>query len=156
MSILHLEDRKLTFYQTPYEQFAETRTARIAAAQSEAKKQEARRAHLQTYVDRFRYKADKARQAQSRLKAIARMKPITTPQEAALKKFTFPTPEALSPPIINIEGVAVGYGGPPVLSQLSLTHRPGRPDRAFWAATAKANRRFLKMLAGKLDPNWVA
>ena len=150
-SILHLEDRKLTSYQTPYDKFAETRTARIAAAQSEAKKQEARRAHLQTYVDRFRYKADKARQAQSRLKAIARMKPITTPQEAALKKFTFPTPETLSPPIINIEGVAVGYGGPPVLSQLSL--RIDQDDRiALLGRNGEGKSTLSKMLAGKLDP----
>ena len=150
-SILHLEDRKLTFYRTPYDKFAETRTARIAAAQSEAKKQEARRAHLQSYVDRFRYKATKARQAQSRLKAIARMKPITTPQEAALKKFTFPTPEELSPPIINIEGAAVGYGGPPVLSRLSL--RIDQDDRiALLGRNGEGKSTLSKMLAGKLDP----
>ena len=94
-SILHLEDRKLTFYQGPYDQFARQRAERLAQAEAMAKKQEARRAHLQSYVDRFRYKADKARQAQSRLKALARMQPITTPQEAALKAFTFPEPEEM-------------------------------------------------------------
>ena len=89
-SILHLEDRKLTLYQGPYDTFAETRAARIAVAEAERSKQEARRAHMQSFVDRFRYKASKAEQAQSRLKMIARMKPITTPQEAALHRFGFP------------------------------------------------------------------
>ena len=59
-SILHLEDRRLTLYQGGYDRFAETRTARVAAAEAEAKKQDARRAHLQSYVDRFRYKAAQA------------------------------------------------------------------------------------------------
>ncbi|RZV46404.1 MAG: ABC-F family ATP-binding cassette domain-containing protein, partial [Sphingomonadaceae bacterium] len=94
--ILHLEDRKLTYYQGAYDSFAETRASRLAVMEAEAKKQEARRAHLQSFVDRFRYKASKAVQAQSRLKMIARLQPITTPQEAALKKFTFPEPEELS------------------------------------------------------------
>ncbi|MEO0864639.1 MAG: ATP-binding cassette domain-containing protein, partial [Pseudomonadota bacterium] len=76
-AILHLEDRKLTFYQGPYDQFARQRAEKLAVAAAQAKKQEARRAHLQSYVDRFRYKADKAKQAQSRLKALARMQPIT-------------------------------------------------------------------------------
>jgi len=94
-SILHLEDRKLTFYQGNYDTFANTRAARLAAAESEAKKQEARRAHLQSYVDRFRYKADKAKQAQARINMISKMQPISTPQEAALRRFTFPEPEEL-------------------------------------------------------------
>ena len=72
-SILHLEDRKLTFYQGPYDTFAETRAARLAVAEAENKKIEARRAHLQSFVDRFRYKESKAVQAQSRLKMIARL-----------------------------------------------------------------------------------
>ena len=69
-SILHLEDRKLTFYQGNYETFAETRAARLAVAEAENRKIEARRAHLQSFVDRFRAKASKAVQAQSRLKMI--------------------------------------------------------------------------------------
>ena len=77
-SILHLEDRKLTLYNGPYDTFAQTRAARLAVAEAEAKKQEARRAHLQSFVDRFRAKASKATQAQSRLKMIAKMTPIST------------------------------------------------------------------------------
>ena len=149
-SILHLEDRKLTLYQGNYDTFAETRAARLAVAEAEAKKQEARRAHLQSFVDRFRYKASKAVQAQSRLKMIAKMKPITTPQEAALKNFTFPTPDELSPPIINMESASVGYGDVPVLSKLTL--RVDQDDRiALLGRNGEGKSTLSKLLSGKLD-----
>ncbi len=149
-SILHLEDRKLTLYQGPYDTFARTRAARLAAAEAEAKKQETRRAHLQSYVDRFRYKADKARQAQSRLKAIARMQPITSPQEAALKKFTFPDPEELSPPILATHTASVGYDGTPVLRRLDL--RIDHDDRiALLGRNGEGKSTLSKLFAGKLE-----
>ncbi|MEI4261963.1 ABC-F family ATP-binding cassette domain-containing protein [Roseovarius sp. D0-M9] len=149
-SILHLEDKKLTLYQGAYDTFAETRAARLAAAESEAKKQEARRAHLQSFVDRFRAKASKAVQAQSRLKMIAKMKPITTPQEAALKRFTFPLPEELSPPIIHIEGGSVGYDGKAILQRLNL--RIDQDDRiALLGKNGEGKSTLSKMLAGKLE-----
>ncbi|MBQ0749594.1 MAG: ABC-F family ATP-binding cassette domain-containing protein [Roseovarius sp.] len=150
-SILHLEDKKLTLYQGGYETFAETRAARLAAAASEAKKQDARRAHLQSFVDRFRAKASKAVQAQSRLKMIAKLKPITTPQEAALKRFTFPTPEELSPPILRIESGSVGYDGVPVLRRLNL--RIDQDDRiALLGRNGEGKSTLSKLLAGKLQP----
>ncbi len=149
-SILHLEDKKLTLYQGAYDTFAETRAARLAALESEAKKQDARRAHLQSFVDRFRAKASKAVQAQSRLKMIAKMKPITTPQEAALKRFTFPSPEELSPPIIHIEGGSVGYDGTPVLRRLDL--RIDQDDRiALLGKNGEGKSTLSKLLAGKLE-----
>jgi len=149
-AILHLEDRKLTLYQGGYDRFAETRAARLAAAESEAKKQEARRAHLQSYVDRFRYKADKAKQAQSRIKALSRMQPISRPQEAALRRFSFPEPEELSPPILRLEGAAVGYDGTPVLSRLDL--RIDQDDRiALLGRNGEGKSTLSKLLAGKLD-----
>jgi len=149
-AILHLEDRKLTLYQGGYDKFAATRAARVAAAEAEAKKQEARRAHLQSYVDRFRYKADKARQAQARLKALARMQPITRPQEAALRAFTFPEPEELSPPILRLEDTAVGYDGTPVLRGLNL--RIDQDDRiALLGRNGEGKSTLSKLLAGKLQ-----
>ncbi|GGO62444.1 ATP-binding cassette, subfamily F, member 3 [Roseovarius pacificus] len=149
-SILHLEDRKLTLYQGGYDTFAKTRAARVAAAESEAQKQEARRAHLQSYVDRFRYKADKAKQAQARIKALARMQPITRPQEAALRKFSFPEPEELSPPIVRLDGAAVGYDGKAVLSRLDL--RIDQDDRiALLGRNGEGKSTLSKLLAGKLD-----
>ncbi|MCO6381719.1 ABC-F family ATP-binding cassette domain-containing protein [Oceanicola sp. 502str15] len=148
--ILHLEDRKLTFYQGNYDSFAETRAARLAVADAENRKQEARRAHLQSFVDRFRAKASKAVQAQSRIKMLARLKPISTPQEAALKAFTFPEPEELSPPIINMEGAAVGYDGTPVLQRLSL--RIDQDDRiALLGRNGQGKSTLSKLLAGKLE-----
>ncbi len=149
-SILHLEDRRLTLYQGSYDTFAETRAARLAVAEAEAKKQEARLAHLQSFVDRFRYKASKAAQAQSRLKMIARLKPISTPQEAALRRFSFPEPEELSPPIVSLEGAAVGYGGTPVLKRLSL--RIDQDDRiALLGRNGEGKSTLSKLLAGKLE-----
>ena len=148
-SILHLEDRKLTLYQGNYDTFAQTRAARLAAAESEAKKQEARRAHLQSYVDRFRYKADKAKQAQSRIKALEKMNPITRPQEAALKRFTFPEPEELSPPIIRVENGIVGYDDKPVLSRLDL--RIDQDDRiALLGRNGEGKSTLSKLLSDRL------
>ncbi|WP_093972461.1 ABC-F family ATP-binding cassette domain-containing protein [Boseongicola aestuarii] len=150
-SILHLEDRKLTLYRGNYDTFAATRTARLAVAESEARKQDARRAHLQSFVDRFRSKASKAVQAQSRLKMIAKMTPITTPQEAALKRFSFPEPEELSPPIINIDRASVGYDGKAVLSRLAL--RIDQDDRiALLGRNGEGKSTLSKLLAGKLEP----
>lgn len=149
-SILHLEDKHLTLYTGRYDTFAETRAARLAVAEAEAKKQESRRAHLQSFVDRFRYKASKAVQAQSRLKMIAKMKPITTPQEAQLRKFSFPEPEELSPPIINLESASVGYDGQAVLTKLNL--RIDQDDRiALLGKNGEGKSTLSKLLAGKLE-----
>ncbi|WP_225027323.1 ABC-F family ATP-binding cassette domain-containing protein [Xinfangfangia pollutisoli] len=150
-AILHLEDRKLTLYSGPYDTFAETRAARLAVAEAENRRTEARRAHLQSFVDRFRAKASKARQAQSRIKMIEKLSFATTPQEAALAKFSFPEPEELSPPILTLDGVSVGYGGPPVLRRLSL--RVDQDDRiALLGRNGEGKSTLSKLLAGKLAP----
>ncbi len=149
-SILHLEDRKLTLYGGGYDTFARTRAERRAVAQAEARKQEARRAHMQAFVDRFRAQATKARQAQSRIKMLERMQPITLPAEAAQHVFTFPAPEELSPPIIALENVAVGYDGPPVLKRLDL--RIDQDDRiALLGRNGEGKSTLSKLLAGKLE-----
>lgn len=150
-AILHLEDRKLTLYTGNYETFARTRAARLAAAEAEANKQDARRAHLQSFVDRFRAKASKAKQAQSRLKMIEKMQPITRPEEAALRRFSFPEPEELSPPIINMESASAGYGDHVVLSKLNL--RIDQDDRiALLGRNGEGKSTLSKLLAGKLEP----
>ncbi|MBU2982668.1 ABC-F family ATP-binding cassette domain-containing protein [Lentibacter algarum] len=149
-AILHLEDKKLTLYQGNYDRFAETRAARLAVADSENRKIEARKAHLQKFVDRFRAKASKAVQAQSRIKAIAKLKPITTPQEAALKRFTFPSPEELSPPIIHVENGSVGYDGKAILSKLDL--RIDQDDRiALLGRNGEGKSTLSKLLSGRLE-----
>lgn len=149
-SILHLEDRQLTYYAVPYDSFAERRAERIAQAEAENAKSKARIAHLQSFVDRFRYKASKAVQAQSRLKMISRIKLISTPQEAALRKFTFPEPEELSPPIVNLEGAATGYGETTVLRRLSL--RIDQDDRiALLGKNGQGKSTLAKLLSDRLE-----
>ncbi|MFZ1727859.1 MAG: ABC-F family ATP-binding cassette domain-containing protein [Albidovulum sp.] len=150
-AILHLDHRKLTLWSGPYDQFARQRAAMLAVQAAEAKKQDARRAHLQSFVDRFKAKASKAVQAQSRVKMLEKMTPIMAPEEAKKQVFTFPAPEQLSPPIITMDGTAVGYDGPPVLKRLDL--RIDQDDRiALLGRNGEGKSTLSKLLAGKLDP----
>ena len=119
-AILLLQDRKLSLFRGSFDRFLQTHTERMTLARATAKKQEARRAHLQSYVDRFRYKADKAKQAQSRLKALAKMQPVAISGESALQAFSFPDPEQIPPPILRIENGATGYGQTRILNRLNL------------------------------------
>ncbi len=148
-SILHLEDRKLTYYAVPYDKFAKRRAERLAQAESENAKAKARIAHLQSFVDRFRYKASKAVQAQSRLKMIERIQLVSTPQEAALRAFSFPEPEELSPPIIQLEGGVTGYGDTEVLRRLNL--RIDQDDRiALLGKNGQGKSTLSKLLSDRL------
>jgi len=148
--ILHLESRKLTLYTGGYDAFARARAASRAVQAAEAKKQAARREHLQSFVDRFRYKASKAKQAQARIKMLERMDVIAAPEDAARTVFTFPQPDELSPPIVALEGASVGYDGTPVLSRLAL--RIDQDDRiALLGRNGEGKSTLSKLLAGKLD-----
>jgi ATP-binding cassette subfamily F protein 3 len=149
--ILHLDNKKLTYWSGPYDQFARQVAERRAVLQAEARKQDARRAHLQAFVDRFKAKASKAAQAQSRVKMLEKMETITAPEDVKKVVFTFPEPEELSPPIINMEGVSVGYGGPLILKKLSL--RIDQDDRiALLGRNGEGKSTLSKLLAGKLEP----
>ncbi|WFE73952.1 ABC-F family ATP-binding cassette domain-containing protein [Roseinatronobacter sp. S2] len=150
--ILHLEDRKLTLYAGSYDTFARTRAEQRAVLAAEAQKVSLKRDHMQKFVDRFRAKASKAKQAQSRLKMLEKLTPITPPAEAARHVFTFPAPEELSPPILRLDGVSVGYGGPPVLRGLEL--RIDQDDRiALLGRNGEGKSTLSKLLADKLDGN---
>ncbi|MES2539569.1 MAG: ABC-F family ATP-binding cassette domain-containing protein [Pseudomonadota bacterium] len=149
--ILHLDNRKLTYWQGGYDQFARQMAERRAVLQAEAKKIDARRAHLQSFVDRFKAKASKAVQAQSRVKMLEKLTPITAPEDAKKVVFTFPAPEELAPPIINLDGAAVGYGGPLILKKLNL--RIDQDDRiALLGRNGEGKSTLSKLLAGKLQP----
>ncbi|TWI37964.1 ABC-F family ATP-binding cassette domain-containing protein [Paracoccus sulfuroxidans] len=149
--ILHLEDRKLVLYTGGYDTFARTRAEKRALQTAEAKKQDARRAHLQSFVDRFRYKASKAKQAQARVKMLERMEPITAPEEARFHRFTFPQPDQLSPPILALDGVTVGYGDRAVLRRLNL--RIDQDDRiALLGRNGQGKSTLSKLLADRLQP----
>ncbi|MGA0538990.1 ABC-F family ATP-binding cassette domain-containing protein [Neotabrizicola sp. VNH66] len=147
--ILHLDNKKLTYWQGGYDQFARQMAERRAVQAAEAKKVEARRAHLQSFVDRFKAKASKAVQAQSRVKMLEKLTPIAAPEEAKKAVFTFPPPEELSPPILTLDGASVGYGGPPVLRRLSL--RIDQDDRiALLGRNGEGKSTLSKLLAAKL------
>ena len=148
-AILHLDERQLTLWQGPYDQFARQRAEKRAIQAAQAKKQEARRAHLQSFVDRFKAKATKAKQAQSRVKMLEKMTPITAPEDAARVVFTFPTPETLSPPIIATESASVGYGDRTVLSHLNL--RIDQDDRiALLGKNGQGKSTLAKLLSDRL------
>ena len=149
-AILHLEDRKLTYYSGPYDQFVRQRAEKRALMTSAAKKQDLKRAHLQAFVDRFKAKASKAKQAQSRVKMLEKMETIRMPEDAARTVFTFPTPEELSPPIISTEDAAVGYGNHIVLHSLNL--RIDQDDRiALLGRNGEGKSTLSKLLSGRLE-----
>ena len=148
-AILHLENRKLTLWQGPYDQFARQRAEQRAVQAAAAKKQDLRRAHLQSFVDRFKAKASKAKQAQSRVKMLEKMEIITPPEDAAKQVFSFPQPDELSPPIMALEAGAVGYGDRTVLRNLSL--RIDQDDRiALLGRNGQGKSTLSKLLAGRL------
>jgi ATP-binding cassette subfamily F protein 3 len=148
-SILHLENHKLTYYTGPYDQFVRQRAEQRAVQAAQAKKQEARRAHLQSFVDRFKAKATKAKQAQSRVKMLEKMDVIRAPEDAARTVFSFPEPEALSPPIISTECAVVGYGDTPILKRLNL--RIDQDDRiALLGKNGQGKSTLAKLLSDRL------
>jgi len=148
--ILHLEERQLVAYNGNYDTFERTRRERMERQTALRTRQIAERKHIQSFIDRFRYKASKARQAQSRIKMLERMEPIASVVEDRTTTFSFPAIEALSPPLLAIDGVSVGYpGGPPVLRHLDLRLDPD--DRiALLGANGNGKSTFMKLLAGKL------
>ncbi len=148
-AILHLDERKLTLWQGPYDQFARQRAEQRAVIVAAAKKVDLQRAHLQGFVDRFKAKASKAKQAQSRVKMLEKLTPITPPEEAAKQVFSFPEPEELSPPIVALDNASVGYDGNAVLSKLNL--RIDQDDRiALLGRNGEGKSTLSKLLAGKL------
>ncbi|SFT76791.1 ABC-F family ATP-binding cassette domain-containing protein [Sedimentitalea nanhaiensis] len=149
--ILHLENRGLIYYTGNYDQFARQRAANRAVQAAAAKKQDTRRAHLQAFVDRFKAKASKAKQAQSRVKMLEKMETIRAPEDAARTVFSFPEPEELSPPIIATEGVQVGYGDTVVLRNLNL--RIDQDDRiALLGKNGQGKSTLAKLLSDRLAP----
>ncbi|MDF1803872.1 ABC-F family ATP-binding cassette domain-containing protein [Thalassovita sp.] len=149
-AILHLENQKLTYYTGPYDQFVRQRAEQRAVLAAQAKKQDTRRAHLQSFVDRFKAKASKAKQAQSRVKMLEKMDVIRAPEDAARTVFSFPAPEELSPPIISTEGVTVGYDGTPILRNLNL--RIDQDDRiALLGKNGQGKSTLAKLLSDRLS-----
>jgi ATP-binding cassette, subfamily F, member 3 len=150
--IIHLHDRKLTMYTGGYDDFEQTRAARLALQSAAKAKQDAQRKHMQAFIDRFRAKASKARQAQSRIKALAKMEPIAAVMEERGIEFWFPEPEELAPPLITLDHVAVGYEpGKPILKNIDLRLDPDERI-ALLGSNGNGKSTMAKLLAGRLDP----
>ncbi|MEX0955622.1 MAG: ABC-F family ATP-binding cassette domain-containing protein [Rhizobiaceae bacterium] len=150
-SIVHLDRKKLTLWRGGYDQFERQRAEKMELLEKSRVKQEAARKHMESFVERFRYKASKARQAQSRLKALEKLKPIEAMGDDTVMPFRFPRPEkTVASPIIAIEGGAVGYTpGDPILSRLTL--RIDDDDRiALMGANGNGKSTFAKLLSGRL------
>ncbi len=125
------------------------RTERALQLARAAERVAAERAHIQSFIDRFRYKASKARQAQSRIKALARLPQIETVIEDAPTRFDFPEPARIAPPILALDRVAVGYDGIPVLRNVSLSI--DMDDRvALLGANGNGKSTLAKLLADRL------
>src|SRR5713101_2150437 len=150
--VLHLAERRLTLYSGGYEAFLRARRETLARQQALAAKQEAQRKHLQSFVDRFRAKATKASQAQSRLKMLARLEPVALAAAEPPVRFDFPDPGELAPPLLTLDGVAVGYApGEPVLRRLDLRLDPD--DRiALLGANGNGKSTLARLIAGRLAP----
>jgi ATP-binding cassette subfamily F protein 3 len=149
--ILHLDQAKLTLWRGNYTTFARSRAIEIAVREKTVRKQEDRRAHLQAFVDRFKAKASKARQAQSRMKMLEKMETVTAIVERDVPPFLIPEPQRkASPPIINLEGVSVGYAeGNPILRRLDI--RIDDDDRiGLLGANGNGKSTFLKLISERL------
>ncbi|MGH6855727.1 MAG: ABC-F family ATP-binding cassette domain-containing protein, partial [Aestuariivirga sp.] len=149
--ILHLDHGKLTLYAGNYDNFERQRREKQALNVKLKKKQDEQRAHMEAFVERFRYKASKARQAQSRIKALARLEPIAGVVENRVAPFLFPNPgKPVAPPAVRWDKAAVGYGGGnPVLRNITLRLDPG--DRiALLGSNGNGKSTFAKLLCGKL------
>lgn len=150
--ILHLANRKLELYTGNYDQFEKARAEKARLQLSAKAKQDAERAHLQAFVDRFKAKASKAAQAQSRMKRLAKMEPVSTTIEERVAPFTLPSPpRPLAPPLIRLERANVGYEpGKPILRNLNL--RMDLDDRiGLLGVNGAGKSTFAKMIAGALN-----
>ncbi|MFN6955559.1 MAG: ABC-F family ATP-binding cassette domain-containing protein [Acetobacteraceae bacterium] len=148
-AIAHLDRGKITLTPGGFAEFVRIRAERAAQQAAAAAKIAAQRAHMQAFVDRFRAKATKARQAQSRLKALSKLPPIEAVVEDAPTRFAFPDPGELAPPLLSLTRAATGYGGQPVLRDVSL--RVDQDDRiALLGANGNGKSTLAKLIAGRL------
>jgi ATP-binding cassette subfamily F protein 3 len=151
--ILHLDRGKLTLYRGSYTSYEEQRATKEMLDAKHAKRQDAERKRLQAFVDRFKAKASKARQAQSRVKMLEKMKPVAALVRQDVREITFPAPEKmLSPPIIAVDEVSVGYDpAQPVLKHVTL--RIDNDDRiALLGSNGNGKSTLVKLLANRLAP----
>ncbi len=150
--VIHIDKQKLVAYTGNYDTFERERAAKLGVQQKMFEKQQAQRAHMQAFVDRFRASAAKAAQAQSRIKALERMDLVDEVMMERAVRFTFPSPEKLSPPLIAIRHVDVGYTeGKPIVRKIH--ENIDTDDRiALLGANGNGKSTMMKLSAGKLSP----
>jgi len=149
--ILALERRKLSVSPGAYDLYERKRAEARALALSFRAKQEAQRRHMQAFIDRFRAKASKAKQAQSRLKAIEKMRLVAVPPDEHTTPFQFKNPSPMAPPIVRLVGTDLGYAGRSVLRGINLSIDPD--DRiAILGPNGEGKSTLVKAIAGRLKP----
>lgn len=150
--VVHVDKKQMTLYTGNYDTFERERAAKLGLQQKMHEKQMAQRAHMQAFIDRFKAKASKARQAQSRMKALERMDVVDAVIADRAVRFSFPQPEELSPPLIAIRAVDVGYtAGKPVLRHIH--ENIDMDDRiALLGANGNGKSTLIKLIAQKLAP----
>lgn len=149
-AILHLEHGKLTLYTGGFDRFQEQRAMKLELLKAAKTKQDAQAKHLQSFVDRFKAKASKAKQAQSRVKALEKMQKIVIPDSERVAPIVFPETEKMSPPVLVFDEVAVGYGDHVVLSKLNLRIDPD--DRiALLGKNGNGKSTFAKLISQRLQ-----
>ncbi|MCG9712919.1 ABC transporter ATP-binding protein [Shewanella insulae] len=149
--IVHVEHHKLNYYKGNYTAFERIRAERMAQQQVAFERQQKERAHMQSFVDRFRYKASKAKQAQSRLKALERMTELLPSKADSPFHMAFRAPEALPNPLVKTEQVSVGYGDKAILNHVHLNLVPGARI-GLLGRNGAGKSTLIKLLAEQLKP----
>ena len=149
--ILHIEQNKAELYTGNYSAFEKLRAEKLAQQQSAFEKQQREIAHIQSFVDRFRAKATKARQAQSRIKSLEKMALIAQAHVDSPFDFSFVKPEKLPNPLLRLDEVSTGYGDQEILGKVNLSISPG--DRiGLLGPNGAGKSTLIKLLVGELDP----
>lgn len=149
--IIHVEDSKLHEYTGDYTSFEKQRAEKLAQQQSLFEKQQREVAHMQSYIDRFRYKASKAKQAQSRIKAMERMELISAANVDSQFSFSFKEPDALPLPLLTMEEVSAGYDDTLILDNIKLNLVPGSRI-GLLGRNGAGKSTLIKLLSGELNP----
>jgi ATP-binding cassette subfamily F protein 3 len=149
--IAHIEQQTLTLYRGGYSDFERQRAEKLALQQAMFEKQQRKVAHLQSYIDRFRVQATKARQAQSRIKALERMEMISAAHVDSQFGFEFRAPIAAPDPLLVLDGMSVGYHDKPLISNIELAIRPGERI-GLLGKNGAGKTTLIKLLAHELAP----
>ena len=147
--ILHLSNKNLQFYSGNYDSFDNERRIQLEQKISLKNKQDAQRAHIQSFVDRFKAKASKARQAQSRIKILEKMKPIVIEEDQKIPRFKFDEAIKFAPPLVTLDKASVGYNDVEVLKNINIQINPD--DRiGLLGVNGEGKSTFSKLIAKKI------